>query len=124
MAKNWRHRRTRPVWKDSLLPLLFYRNKIDCDQPESLPWRRNNDIEFEDKVPLLEATEMKKISKRTPVSFGLPLRAKLGSEIESADTSATALRLQDTALLPIQQCLQDTDAGSVTETAGSSAQDK
>jgi hypothetical protein len=31
MVKNWRHRRTRPVWKDSLLPLLFYRNKIDCN---------------------------------------------------------------------------------------------
>jgi hypothetical protein len=124
MAKNWRHRRTRPVWKDSLLPLLFYRNKIDCDQPETLPWRRNNDIEFEDMVPLLEAVEIEKISKRTPVSFGWPLRAKLGSEIESADTSAIALQLQDTALLPTQQRLQDTDLGSVTETVGSFVQDE
>jgi hypothetical protein len=122
MAKNWRHRRTRPVWKDSLLPLLFYRNKIDCDQLEALPWRRNNGIGFEDKLPLLEATEMKKISKRMPVSFSWPLHAKLGSEIESADTSAIALELQDTALLSTQQRLQD--LGSVIKTVGSFVQDE
>ena len=124
MAKSWRHRRTRPVWKDNLLPLLFYRNKIDCDRPETLPWRRDNDTECENRIPLMEAVEMKKISKRTPVTFDWPVRAKLGSEIESTDTSAIALRMQDNAPLPTQRYSQDTDAESVTETIGSSVQDE
>jgi hypothetical protein len=34
-------RRTPPVWKDSIMPLVYYRQKIALKKPETLLWQRN-----------------------------------------------------------------------------------
>jgi hypothetical protein len=32
IISNWRHRRTRPVWKDNILPLLFYGHRMESTE--------------------------------------------------------------------------------------------
>jgi hypothetical protein len=98
IGSNWRERRTRPVWKESLLPLLFYGHKIDSKEPEALPWPRLCDSPDDDsttiaeKALLMEASEMDTVSKRTSVMFQWLDHAKLADSRESANSSAIALR--------------------------------
>jgi hypothetical protein len=120
IANNWRERRTRPVWKDSLLPLLFYRHNIVSKESVTLPWwRYNHESEHNDTTPgtrnhFMEASEMNKISRRTPVTFHWPDRAKLDSSIESAGSSAIAL--YETGRQSNQRRSRDVDADSMLET--------
>jgi hypothetical protein len=71
IVNNWRERRTRPVWKDSILPLLYYRRKIASKNSEKVPWQQDGlDSNDDDSVPaekalLMEANEMRKASQRT-----------------------------------------------------------
>lgn len=120
IASNWREREIRPIWKDNLLPLLFYGNKMDSKEPGALPWRQC-DFDRDDvgtvqgeKSHLMEASEMNKISKSTPVTFQWGGRAIPNDGIESADTSAIAL--QDTSRPATQRRSRDTDVGSLLET--------
>ncbi|KXJ86388.1 hypothetical protein Micbo1qcDRAFT_236924 [Microdochium bolleyi] len=80
---TWRHRHHRPVWKDSVLPMLFYNAKFSqgglqhgqgqgpvfIDEKE-----RGDDYHHAGETPdrLLEAREMQKIADRTMVTFDWP----------------------------------------------------
>jgi hypothetical protein len=120
IVSNWRGRRTRPVWKDNILPLLYYRQKIASKKSGILPWQRNGlDSNDEDSVPaekalLMEANEMNKISERTAVTFQWPSCAKLHGSIKSPDSSAIALH--ETSRLSTQRRSRDADAESLLET--------
>jgi hypothetical protein len=82
IATNWQHRRTRPVWKDSILPFIFYGHKIESHERRSLPHQpRNEDVNndqlrTEEQDHLLEATEMNAISEKTLVTFRWPDHAQ------------------------------------------------
>ncbi|KAH7408083.1 hypothetical protein DE146DRAFT_752231 [Phaeosphaeria sp. MPI-PUGE-AT-0046c] len=122
IANNWRSRRTRPVWKDNLLPLLFYRHKIDSEGPATLPWQHDgNEADATDTdlhtARLLEANEMEKVGNRTLVTFRFPGRAALEGKGESAGTEAIALK--EPARSSIREASQSTgrDAESLLEVA-------
>jgi hypothetical protein len=120
IVSNWRERRTRPVWKDSILPLLYYRQKIASKKSETVPWQRDgldsNDDESvtAGKALLMEANEMNKISKRIAVTFQWPSCAKLDDSIENPGSSAIALH--ETSRPSTQRRSQDADAESLLET--------
>jgi hypothetical protein len=112
IASNWRHRRTRPVWKDNLLPLLFYRHAIHSENSGDLLWRRDDNMtELEHKNHLMETSEMEKVSKETPVTFQWPTRKKLDDSLEEAETSAIALH--DAGEFPTQRSSHEVDAESL-----------
>ena len=76
IAVNWRHRHNRPVWKDSILPLLFYAQYV-VDQHDLIALSHGvNNNESEQNEPddergrreLLEIEMMKKISNKTDVT--------------------------------------------------------
>jgi hypothetical protein len=120
IVNNWRERRTWPVWKDSILPLLYYRQKIASKNPENVPWQRNgldsndDDSVLAVKALLMEANEMKKTSKRTAVTFQWPSCVRLDELIENPGSSATALH--ETSRPPTQRRSRDADAESLLET--------
>jgi hypothetical protein len=91
---DWRHRHDRPVWKESILPLIFYSHKIESTNPDVsaayLPQngavggrdsiyeegqRHPDSTSDEEGGPvhgeetLLEANKMKEISKNIPITF-------------------------------------------------------
>lgn len=73
---NWRHRNNRPVWKESILPLIFYGHSIRSEHSETFPTPSNeDDIAGETRgqpraeKALLEASEMNKIGEKTMVTF-------------------------------------------------------
>jgi hypothetical protein len=105
---NWRHRHDRPVWKESILPLIFYGHKIEstdagasaarspenelADNIEMIhrgSYRQPNDTSDEEERlvheegKLMEASEMMEVSKNIPVTFRWP---------NSAETTSTALQ--------------------------------
>jgi hypothetical protein len=114
IANNWRERLTRPVCKDSILPLLYYRQKIASKNSEDVPWQRDkSDSNDDDSVPaekalLMEANEMKKTGKRTAVTFQWPSYARLDESIENPGSSAIALH--ETSRPPTQRRSRDADA--------------
>jgi hypothetical protein len=115
IANNWRHRRTKPIWKDNILPLLFYRHKIEPATPGALPWQRENSTEVdvaevEDETHAMETGEMEEISKRLPVTFRWPTRERLDNFLDTADSSAIALH--DMRSPPTQRSSHDVDSES------------
>ncbi|KAJ4991866.1 hypothetical protein SVAN01_02716 [Stagonosporopsis vannaccii] len=70
IAATWRKRGYQPVWKDSLLPLLFYGDRIEPADEKGLlgpmAWQKQNSSDDaqakanEDKYPLLEGEELLK----------------------------------------------------------------
>jgi hypothetical protein len=75
---NWNHRHSRPVWKESLLPLIFYGHRVESREPvyllqgvsqcrDSSP-SSGNDAEKHDDM-LLEASTMQTTSKNIAVTF-------------------------------------------------------
>jgi hypothetical protein len=91
-AANLRHRRTRPVWKDNLLPLIYYSYKIESKDPSALPHRirqtneYTNGTDTAEQEILLEASGMSKISAKTPVTFRWPQSSKLDNESDDSST--------------------------------------
>jgi hypothetical protein len=75
IATNWRHRHCRPVWKDDILPLIFYgRDLVDSildeyryESSEPAPQPENADQTTHKKVPF-ESSEMQKIGRSTAVT--------------------------------------------------------
>jgi hypothetical protein len=120
IVSNWRERRTRPVWKDNILPLLYYRQNIASEESETLPWQgKGLDLNDGDSVPaekaiLMEANEMNKISEHTPVTFQWPSRAKLDDSIERPDSSA--ITIHGTSRPSTQRRSRNADAESLLET--------
>jgi hypothetical protein len=103
MIANWRHRYSRPVWKDSLLPLIFYGHRIESREAahmdgsqvqeispaigRSLEADEDGSMKRDDR--LLEASKMQSISKNIAVTFRWPNKNGIDS---NADTSVTALQ--------------------------------
>lgn len=93
IVSNWRHRRTRLVWKDDILPLLFYGRDIMDDALDPHTHRTNKTASHQDETRdqdkerrLLEAKEMKKISDSIPVT----LRWLYDADASARDSSAEA----------------------------------
>jgi hypothetical protein len=80
VAENWRRRHVRPVWKDTLLPLLFYWGKFKGRGEDALQPRTNDDTHRaaeEDEGHLMEVHEMNARSKRIAVTFQWPGAAEV-----------------------------------------------
>jgi hypothetical protein len=98
ISTNWQHRRDRPVWKGSMLPLIFYNHKIELEKHLTFPKQPENaemDAEHtvsDDQNRLLEALKMDAISKHTPATFRWPITAGLRHD---AETSAFALQQRE-----------------------------
>jgi hypothetical protein len=76
IATNWRQRHSRPVWKDNILPLLFYSREIVNDKldahshrpKDQIPQRHDAEAR-ESNTALLETSAMEKISTSTGVNI-------------------------------------------------------
>lgn len=89
VAENWRRRHVRPVWKDSLLPLLFYGGKFEGRGEDALQPCTNDDTHraaAEDEGHLMEVHEMNATSKRIAVTFQWPVAA----EVDNTDQNRPA----------------------------------
>lgn len=77
--KNSRSRSTRPVWKDSILPMIFHSEKFEIQQPEALP-EHSVECCVEDgqatltapHKPVWEAAEMHRAGRDILVIFQWP----------------------------------------------------
>jgi hypothetical protein len=75
IATNWRHRHNRPVWKDNILPLLFYGRDMVDDKLDAHSHRTNERTPQDSleaskgNAPLLETSEMEKISGSTGINI-------------------------------------------------------
>ncbi|KAI6080721.1 hypothetical protein F4821DRAFT_250938 [Hypoxylon rubiginosum] len=96
IATSWRYRHSRPVWKDSILPLILYSDRLE---PKNLPplthhLDRDDLIKdgtcLEEQEMLLEATEMGKVADRTPVKFRWPHNADQGSLNKTGPVTLTS----------------------------------
>lgn len=119
IASNWRTRRTKPLWKDDLLPLLFHRQNIDSHGPGPLPWNRNDEeADAKDSTRLMEASEMHSVGRRTMVTFHVPGHPSLDDNGESSGVETVALqeyRKLSTRRVPQQA---SADAESLLEVNG------
>ncbi len=73
IASNWKHRHSVPVWKDSILPLIFYGHKIESQESDALSSLNSGHPEALDVLNpgkhFLEANEMANIGKDIPIKF-------------------------------------------------------
>jgi hypothetical protein len=95
---NWQHKNTRPVWKDSILPLLFYGHLFGSpDQATRALAKMRHDGEGEGKR-LMEASEMEGAGREVMIKVKWPEDG--GSRLleEQAHTSATSFQQQDIPL--------------------------
>ncbi|KAJ4395734.1 hypothetical protein N0V91_010640 [Didymella pomorum] len=88
IATNWRQRHSRPVWKDNILPLLFYGRemvdyKLDTHTQQTKDRTSSDDTGARTNAPLLETSEMEKISASTRIN----IRWLYGAEGTVADDS-------------------------------------
>jgi hypothetical protein len=97
IAMNWRHRHSRPVWKESILPLIIYGHKIRCQEPGVLPGQAHDSVvSEEDAGPLgsgdvlLEAIEMENMGEKVAITFGWPHDAVADTKWTDAKSSAVA----------------------------------
>jgi hypothetical protein len=97
IAMNRRHRHSRPVWKESILPLIIYGHKIRCQEPGVLPGQSHERVvSEEDAGPLgsgdvlLEAIEMEDIGEKVAVKFDWPHDTVADTKWTDAKSSAVA----------------------------------
>ncbi|XXH00567.1 hypothetical protein Hte_006915 [Hypoxylon texense] len=116
IASSWRHRHTRPVWKDNILPMLLYSDRLELKDPQILTRHLDRDdlikdgtcLEEHDNV-LLETTEMEKIAGRTLVKFRWPENAERQSVVGD-DSAALAGRQEKWWVLRRKPRQFDTDS--------------
>jgi hypothetical protein len=95
---NWRHRHTRPVWQDSILPFLFYGHMFGPqDQKTQALGEVRQDSEGEgDK--LLEANEMAAAAREITIKVKWPEDEGSGLLEEQAYSPAASLQQQSIPL--------------------------
>ena len=72
MLLSWQHRFTRPVWKESILPLIFYGDQILPKQGVDISTQSStveNNGAPEKNERLMEVTEMRKIGDGISIRF-------------------------------------------------------
>lgn len=91
---NWKHRYSRPVWKDSILPLIFYGHTMmdrELEQSSSSPneqkGNRNRTDNIKQKGALLEIKEMEAIGRRKKVEPQWPHAKEISATLCSSNTS-------------------------------------
>lgn len=128
IATNWKLRHSRPVWKESILPLIIYGYKIRYQEPGMLPdqfytgiTNQEEDGSLSSGGVLLETNEMDEMGNKVAISFDWPLKAVTSTERTRANSSAVALqqgnsstrrRSQQSAT---SQSLRPTDSSSQLE---------
>jgi hypothetical protein len=102
IAKNWNQRHSRPVWKDSILPLIFYvQDMVDQHDLDALSRGNNenkptgNDTDEDgEKGKLLETREMETISSSTEVSLQYLYGTGTRTTSSSVETPTLACKLR------------------------------
>jgi hypothetical protein len=90
---NWRRRHIIPVWKDSILPLLFYGQKFEAQDPSIQPFGKDpNKAKTEE---LMETSAMEKASKDIMVTFRWPDDKGADGSEEIEYQASTALLQQE-----------------------------
>jgi hypothetical protein len=90
IAMTWRHRHRRPIWKDSLFPLILYGHRIVSNKLGTVPNQPyDNDADgyqtgLEKHDGLLEIHEMNDIGRKTSVKSGWPDHPELNHNAEKA----------------------------------------
>jgi uncharacterized membrane protein len=119
IAVNFHHRHERPIWKDSLFPLIFYGHKIESQElagvpnPTSADHTEINPGGKEDDR-LLEVHEMGAVSRQIPVIMRWSDDRSLGDSDNRAVVSSFALQRERASLqLHIPQ---DLEVDSLLET--------
>ncbi|KAH4103136.1 hypothetical protein HBI70_026800 [Parastagonospora nodorum] len=118
MTANWRRRSSRPVWKDSILPLIYYGHRIESKDPSARPRRLQQTDETSDGAgtealgKLLESSEINKIGSNTPVTFRWPDSLETDGDISGSSTFA----LQSRKSWLRQRKPQEMDVDSLLET--------
>jgi hypothetical protein len=99
IATNWQHRHSRPVWKESILPLIIYGYKIRYQEPGMLPDQFYTGIMSQEEEGslssgdvLLETNEMDEMGDKVAISFDWSLKAVTSTECKRANSSAVALQ--------------------------------
>jgi hypothetical protein len=119
IAVNFHHRHERPVWKDSLFPLIFYGHKIEPQELGGFPNPTSADDTESDPGGkedgrLLELHEMSAVGRRTPVIIRWPDSKSLGDSDYRAVVSGFALQRGRASLQP--RTPRDLDVDSLLET--------
>jgi hypothetical protein len=119
IAVNFHHRHERPVWKDSLFPLIFYGHKIEPQELGDFPNPTSADDTESDPGGkedgrLLELHEMSAVGRRTPVIIRWPDSKSLGDSDYRAVVSGFALQRGRASLQP--RTPRDLDVDSLLET--------
>ncbi|UPX19125.1 uncharacterized protein EKO05_0009397 [Ascochyta rabiei] len=94
---NWRHRYMKPVWKDSIMPLIFYNDRL---QPDDLEGHVRKELMFKTKSTrrdspeegderLMEAREMVKRGSGMVVQFRWPRFVEQGTEDRISSSTGT-----------------------------------
>ncbi|KAH7093485.1 hypothetical protein FB567DRAFT_515425 [Paraphoma chrysanthemicola] len=108
IISNWRSRHVRPVWKDNILPLLFYRHSLNSDKPGGLPWNPDNITEMEDRTRMMETKELEKTGDRILITLNWSANEKSRDLLGKGD--ASAITLQDVESVPVQRISHEADS--------------
>jgi hypothetical protein len=99
IATNWQHRHSRPLWKESILPLIIYSYKIRYQESGVLSGQFYTGVTTQEGAGspssedfLLETSEMDDMGKKVAISFDWPLEAVTSTECKNANSSAVALQ--------------------------------
>jgi hypothetical protein len=100
---NWQHRHSIPIWKESILPLLFYGQDIAPRDAKALPIQPSDKDTGGDQVEgLMEASTMAAASRKIMVSFRFDGEKThdtddqvMSSTVSLLDQDITPLRRQD-----------------------------
>ncbi|RYN71668.1 hypothetical protein AA0117_g9326 [Alternaria alternata] len=100
---NWQHRHSIPIWKESILPLLFYGQDIAPRDAKALPIQPSDKDTGGDQVEgLMEASTMAAASRKIMVSFRFDGEKThdtddqvMSSTVSLLDQDSTPLRRQD-----------------------------
>jgi hypothetical protein len=100
---NWRHRHTRPIWHDNILPFLFYAHMFASQDHKTLTINKGQqDVEGEGER-LMEASEMAAAARDVMIKVKWPEHGGSGLLEGQAHSSAVLLQQQSIPLRSRQE---------------------